>query len=87
MPILPLISEKQQQSEKQQKKKEFSLTYQELVGVVEEKRERKKVQHFRSLFATVYTKLAFFFLCESSKKSIKGQFFFKYKKKRQFIEK
>ena len=85
MPILPLISEKQQQSEKQQKKKEFSLTYLELVGVVEEKRERKKVQHFRSLSATLYTKLAFF-LCESSKKSIKGHFFLK-KKNRHFMEK
>ena len=56
------------------KKKEFSLTYLQLVGVVKEKREMKKVQHFRSLSTTVYTKLVFF--CESSKKSIKGKFFF-----------
>ena len=38
------------------------------------KGKRKKVQHFRSLFETVYTKLVF--LCESSKKSIKGKNFF-----------
>ena len=59
-------------------KKESFLTYMELVGVVEEKRERKKVQHFRSLSATVYKK--FVFLCESSKKSIKGKFFLNAKK-------
>ena len=65
----------------------FSLTYLQLVDVVEEKKERKKVQHFKSLSATVYTNLVF--LCESSKKSIKGKIFFNAKKTKipQFIQK
>ena len=57
-------------------KKEFSSTYLKFVGVVEEKRERKKVQHFRSLSATVYTKLVFFFCVNLARNPLKVSFFF-----------
>ena len=52
------------------KKKKFFLTYLQLVSVVEEKRERGKMSNTLDHDLKSFTQ-SLFFLCKSSKKSIK----------------